>query len=801
MPIFGQYQGGDPFQVGPNMQNYIAGERNVQTALIEGIDKFNQSLQEMDTLRSTTGSILSQFPTDETGKPSPAAPKYVHDLYKSVEKEGGIQGLSKSSLIAALKGYETGFQVEAQQFQVRQAQQAETLKGFEIEKAKREADEARRIALAHKLAMESLGTPSGRVETATAPTLATDMPADMGNEIYKYYTGQRSTDPREGNAKPTVAQPTPTTAKASPTTKKPAEKSKTLEQKVNPETAERDALEAKLNQARANETVVELEAELERATNELAKARSPNSSRGGHSSAGMSGFYAGGALNTPIQLPASKYSKPMEDIPKGLDEIRADKEKEKVLIPRIDSLKKQIAELKTVANKPLPEAKPKPAGATPVTPASSVTNPSAEDVHRIGSNFLKNNPPSKWSSRLEVLREEVARMETMFGFDRNNKTQVFYNANFEETERPEYTDFVKMATELTELEAVKSKYDTFKSIPNIDKPYVAPTPKDEINPAFLPTAVPESVAPKATSKPISKAKPTVKPSQTAQQPQPQAVNYRPELKSDDEKISEEYGQLTSRLRALDGVPLNWSEDTYRQMRGYPPKIKVVQQGGFALVGIGDKWQVIKTGGENQMSPSELASHEKHLMLKSAIRTDNMSTKKWSFRGDIRTTETDTAGKVKKSTLDTTRALDALDKLIEAGQDIGFWDSVTPNERSGLIEGVTNSVQAAGRTEIAGSGAFSEQDAKKLESIVPSLATISGAAFKESTLSKLKTYRERMAQQVKDIGRTWGFEVNESTDTGLTQEQQAIMRSNYQEFIKQGYSHEDAKRLAIESLSQ
>ena len=779
MAIFGQYQGGDPFQVGPNMQNYIAGERNVQTALIEGIDKFNQSLQEMDTLRSTTGSILSQFPTDETGKPSPAAPKYVHDLYKSVEKEGGIQGLSKSSLISALKGYETGFQVEAQQMQIRAAQQAETLKGYEIEKAKREADEARKIALAHRLAMESLETPSGRTETATAPTLAYDMPADMGNEIYKYYTGQRSTDPRQAPAKPQVAQPTPTSTIAKPSAKKPAGQSKTLEQKVNPETAERDALELKLNQLGAGDSINRLKVELEEIEKELAIAQGVR----------------------PYNSYITVAGIPMGPREKNLDEIKADKEREKVLVPRITSLKKQIAELQVIADKPLPEAKPKPAGATPTpAPASSVTNPSAEEVYRIGSNFLKNNPPSKWANRLEVLREEVSKMETMFGFDRENKTQVFYNADYEETERPEYNDFVKIATELTELEAVKAKYDTFKSIPNIDKPYVAPKPKDEINPAFLPTAVPESVAPKATSKPISKARPTVKPSSTTRQ-QPQIVNSNPALKSDDEKITEEYGQLTSRLKALGSIPLNWSEDTYRQMRGYAPKIKVVQQGGFALVGIGDKWQAIKTGGENQMSPSELAIHEKHLILKEAIRTDKMTNNKWTFKGDIRTTEAQTAGMVKKSTLDTTRALDALDKLIEAGSNTGFWDSITPTEKSGLIEGVTNSVQAAGRTEVAGSGAFSEEDARKLERIVPNLASLTGAVFKEQTLSKLKTYRERMAQQVKDLGRVWGFEVSEATDTGLTPEQQAIMRSVYQEAIKQGNSHEDAKRIAKESLSQ
>lgn len=789
MAIFAPYQGGDPFQVGPNMQNVLAQQRNIQQVTLEGIEKFNQASQEMDVLRSTTNSILSQFPLGQDGKPLPAAPKYVHDLYKSVEKEGGIQGLSKSSLIAALKGYETGFQVEAQQMQVRAAQQAETLRGYQIEQAKREADEARKIALAHKLAMESLGTPSGRIETATAPTLATDMPADMGNEIYKYYTGQRSTDPREATVKPQpTAQPS-----AKPTAKptaKPASQSKTLEQKVTPETAERDALEAKLSQASANESIVRLKQELSLVEKRLIDARKRTKLR--FAPSGIGG-------------PAAQY-----ETDKTLDEINADKLAEKEIVPRIDNLKKQIAELQAIADKPLPEAPPKPAGATPVGPVAldSDVNRNSKQIRE----FLENNNPEEVKQRhlAEVadVKSEIDRLTYQVEKGTYDTPEV---KQFEEKygmslKQRHIDQLVELRAKLSTLQTLGDSYSfTLKNIEkgvvanpygDYTKPIGPVAPKDEINPAFAPTAVPSSVAPKATSKPLSKAKPKPK-----AEPQPQAVNYRPELKSDDEKIAEEYGQLTSRLKSLGSVPLNWSEDTFRQMRGYAPKIRVIPQGGFALVGIGDKWQVMKTGGENQMSPSELASHEKHLMLKDAIRTDKMTTKKWTFAGDIRTTETDTAGKVKKSVLDTTRALDALDKLIEVGQDTGFWDSITPTERAGIIEGVTNSVQAAGRTEIAGSGAFSEQDAKKLESIVPSLASISGAVFKETTLSKLKTYRERMAQQVKDIGRTWGFQVSEATDTGLTPEQTAFMRDRYRELVKQGYSHEDAKQLAIESLSQ
>lgn len=782
MAIFGQYQGGDSFQVGPNMQNVLASQKALGDTMYEGVEKIIQTKQEMDVLRSTTKSVLSQYSADESGKPSPAAPKYIHDLYKAVEKEGGIEGLSKTSLLSVLKGYETGLQVDGQKMQIQQAQQQATLRGFEIDKAQREADEYKKIALAHKLALEAAGTPSGKKEIATAPTLAYDMPADMGEEIYKYQTGQRSTDPRMAPAK---VAPTPAPAKVAPS-QKPAVKQTETTKLTASASPERDALEAKLDmvgKAKLSEELLsKLEDELKVLQFQLARVRGPNKEY----AAGEGQVFEG---------------------PKTLDEIRADKAKEPELVKRIDLTTKRIAEAKKLSEvASQTTSTPKPAGATPVsapvTLEGGMVPMDAND--KIASEFIKNNPPSKWKSKLEQLRDDVSGMETMFGVGRNSDLMApWYDPDGKPVSRPELKDFANKVKELKSLEYVEAAYNTFMSRKSVVNPYSAPIgpakqpPQDEINPAFLPSAVPESIAPKSTSKPISKAQPKAQPQA---QPIQREVNSNPALKSDDEKIAEEYGMITSRLQALGGVPLNWSEDTYRQMRGYAPKIQILQRGGMALVGIGDKWQVVKTGAENQMSPSELATTEKHMVWKDSIRTDRLSNAKWTFRGDIRTTEADTAGKVKKAVTDSTRALEALDKLIELGET-GFWDSITPTDKAGVISGVTNAVQAAGRTEIAGSGAFSEQDAKKLESVVPDLSSVTGAVFREKSLTMLKTYRDRMAQQVNDIGRTWGFEVKETRNAGLTEPQIAAMRGAYTDLVKQGYNHEDAKRLALESLNQ
>lgn len=330
-------------------------------------------------------------------------------------------------------------------------------------------------------------------------------------------------------------------------------------------------------------------------------------------------------------------------------------------------------------------------------------------------------------------------------------------------------------------------------------------PKPVSQPA---TPVPASIAPNATSVPVTKSESRVP--QTYSAPVNPAiidtpigstsslpVTNVPEQKSDDEKISEEYGIITSRLKNLGSIPLNWSEDTYRQMRGYPPKIQISKQNGVTLVGVGGHWQIMK--GES-LSPSEQSAMEKHLVWKDAIRTDRMSNKQWSFRGDIRADNTESASKIKQAVQDSMNAVSALDRLIELG-NTGWWESILPNEKSAIIIGVTNSIQAASRTEVAGSGAFSEQDAKRLDTIIPDLSTMTGATFRTSALGRLKEMRTRLTTKIQGIGNANGFQVVENSNTGLTQDQEAIARNAYQLAIKAGKSHEEAKAIALQAIKQ
>jgi hypothetical protein len=270
-------------------------------------------------------------------------------------------------------------------------------------------------------------------------------------------------------------------------------------------------------------------------------------------------------------------------------------------------------------------------------------------------------------------------------------------------------------------------------------------------------------------------------------------------KSDDEVVKEEYGMLTSRLKSQGQLPLNWSEDTYRQMRGYAPRVEFKTSNGVPFVGIGGKWEL----ASSMMKPPSVSDQialDKQSIFKSAIRSDRLSDDNWTFQGDMRVDDANTAGKIGKEAKDLTRSIDALDKLIELGSS-GKWESLLPTQKAGLIDALTNSVRAAGRTEIAGSGAFSEKDADYLNSIVPSFASMSGAVFRDQAIAKLTEYRERIQKKVTDFGMAYGFSVQRNANTGLSGDQEAELKFTYTNLLKQGVPPEQARQMALKSIYQ
>jgi hypothetical protein len=984
MAIFAQYQGGDAFNVGGNMDAVLKEQQNTHQSMLDAVNKFSQARDEMSLLQQQTQSILAQYDVDEKGKPSDSAPKYVHDLYKSVNKEGGVTGLSRTNLISALKGYEAGVAIEEQRMKVKSAQQSIAINDLNLSEAQRKADEAKKIAVAHRLAWdygsgESETPPSG---TGTAPprgiltdgTMESPSPRGIPRDAVNWSSDSVAPTPSMPRAS---AQPIYPSAGVTPPTggrivpELPDTASKTLEDKTPKDspTYERDKLESRLRYERSIESIERLKQEKIALEKKLSATEKPEKYV---PVLGMDGMPAGGSF-----------------LPKSLETIEEDKREAVAIRTRLAYNEKQTKEFEAIrqslekenkpperANQPFEEPRSKtPVGATPV--AKKEETPDENYVTRFvrllaekqGIVAKKEETPNYIApefgggkaslERAEALKASVAKLDairerqknydiatvleskkgkerTAYVKQENLEKRTYVNADgWTKAElesalktKTEQVAIVRKAREIqlsgdknnlgvlasddkTEYEegsvkwvqqqqnkrfpnarvlsgieadaklalsvnfknwlknnnalapdglmryptseerqgklplepvsfwvnkwveseeriesdlktALKEKRGTDKTegSPKYNTTYfrkgstepilqndkiptrLTETPTE--TPTLTPegTPVPSSIAPNATSVPTQRGQTSSAPVNPAmmnagdfQTRQALPISGTPEQKSEDEKITEEFGIITSRLKSLNGVPLNWSEETYRQMRGYAPKVRISKQNGVTIVGIGGQWQVMK--GES-MSPSEMATMEKHMVWKDSIRTDRMSNKKFSFRGDIRVDNANDASKVKQSVQDVMVAINALDRLIELG-DTGFWDSVLPNEKSAIIIGVTNSIQAAARTEVAGSGAFSEEDAKRLDKVIPDLSSMSGTVFRESALSRLKEVRTRMTNKIKGISSAYGFEVGETSNTGLTPDQEAIARNVFQTAKRQGKSDAEARALALESI--
>jgi len=883
MAIFAQYQGGDAFNVAGNMDAVLKQQQATAQSMLDAVEKFNSAQSEMDVLKSTTASILSQYGVDENGVPSDAAPKYVHDLYKNIKKEGTIHGMSRSNLISALKGYEAGVAVEEQRLKVQSAQQTATINDLAIAEARRKAEEAKKIADAHRIAWET-SQGGGSTEAMPSGPSVTDVPRGISMGDVEWSGGAPRSTPVPSSVAPNATSvPTP---RGTATTAQPAPQTES-NGLANKETLSQSELRAKLEALRTR--LGEIENPPKSFLNEYGEIINQLIPKGGlapnpimnalltneYSPARMAFDFAKDALNKPTPETAAR----IEKAKKENDAVKeAEKNKLKTAIKEIEaqlppepkiksaSLEEASARLQAVKQKQKDievgkkletlEGKQRDKYAKEQGLEKRVyLNPDGWTKSELSFQIQKTEKQLELAkkTRVAILNGDISnkrgelsgeeadihafaatawkefRSKYATNLDGTMKTpsnkeydskggllfdgMEFWTNEWVKSYEKNGRDFKNAFSEKTNNDSVEGtpKYNTtyFKAgsttpVFQNGKAIIPEEPVAETAPAVAPattaSVVPSSIAPNATSAPIKPAttQPLVAMPQKPAQPVAGADTIAPPEKTQQDQITQEYGVVTSRLKALGSVPMNWSEETFRQMRGYPPKVQISRQGGVTLVGIGGNWQVMK--GES-MSPSEMATMEKNAVWKASIRTDNMTSEKWRFRGDIKVDNSTEAGKVKREVLDTINAINALDRLIELGRNTSKWDSMLPTEKSGIIIGITNAVQAAGRTEVAGSGAFSEQDAKKLESVVPDMATMSGSMFRDTAIARLLEFRGRMVAKVNGIAGAYQFEVTESANTGLTPEQTAIGRNVYQTAIAQGVPPEQAQRMAIEAIQQ
>jgi hypothetical protein len=127
-----------------------------------------------------------------------------------------------------------------------------------------------------------------------------------------------------------------------------------------------------------------------------------------------------------------------------------------------------------------------------------------------------------------------------------------------------------------------------------------------------------------------------------------------------------------------------------------------------------------------------------------------------FSGEVRVGDIDRANKVKEELFTSTRALQSVDRMIEIAENSSMFEKLLPTEISGIAQSLTNAAQSANRTEIGGSGAWSNQDQIYMDKVIRDPSSGFNSIFSTQAIASLKEYRSRLLNGMVDKGTAYGF---------------------------------------------
>jgi hypothetical protein len=711
MAIFGQYQGGmgQDFNVAGNMDAVLKQQAATNQSMLDAVSKFNQAREEMTTLQQQTGAILSQYGVDEKGKPDDTAPKYVHDLFKNVNKEGGIANLSRTQLVAGLKAYETGTQVDAQRQnqafnaqKLRQATLTNDITEMQLQAAKKAEDDARRVREAYnnpeiKAAIDALSKEGTKqVEKVTKEI-------KIAGETVKFTAEEMS---------PLL-----------------------------------DALNTAKESGNKNEQADAYDA--------IGKLLHSKTSKGQESITQYAGEDNGLPLFEDVKNPdyvpyrsARELARLTErkvgqdtspTIPETVLRGIADKELAKFNTANADSLD---------ARKRLIEADELKLNV---------------GVYQKGRTFRENarvaynNPETeKIAKQRDDVRAVINNLK-----DRLENGDVADNASGEGTYMRQLSPKEKIEVN-RQLNVLRVKAETLAK----QESAIEQQTQNKIialSRASQPYAGGEVQASQDTWKPvIEKVKET----------------YQKTL---DEQTNDEFLIMKNYFEKTGGIPATFTKEAFYASKGIQRPM-VVQAGGGYLYAQGPdgKGHFLedKTGQSSQMSVTDQEKMWKAGEFSKARNINGLTVNGYTFRGEVRVGDIDQANKVKDGVFKTTRALSALDSLIDIAENKNMFEKLLPTEVSGIAQALANTVQAANRTEVGGSGAWSNQDQANIDKIIRDPSKSHNAVFTSQTVASLKAYRQRLEQSMVDSGSIYGFAFEKNGAQGTMSSQIGQFRIQY-----------------------
>ena len=762
MAIFGNQSTNitDSFNVAGNMKELAIQQDNQGKIMSDTINKFMAARDEMAQLQAQTGAILSSYGVDESGKPDPSAPKYVHDLFNSVNKEGGIANLSRSQMIAGLQHYDTGTKVEQQ----RNALDMERIKVNQIKKALKDQEDTEKALEATEKARKALPTK----KTGTVKELVYDLikredldfdentKKTIESNISELNSARQISDPEERQKKinEVMAKSFDLFYPLSNKGKKvgtDGKENKDYEEAINPyRRPEKLKPEDKIKLAAGQEFAGKLENYI---NEEYKKWNEFNKISGNE-----------------IPVNTESISKSISNNAEFDDKV----------IKAKTSLKNSLKEIFKKGEVPIGENQ------------TIILNKALKDSGLVDDkgnyndgNYLKEYRATEGDLINNILTSTLAEFYKDIGINQGLSKSEYSDAfrknfGFQKTDFGSFVD-----TELTTQQRFK-KNELINSALNKISKSIEKTSKENIEAKKL-------ITPYSPSKFTAEAGDKYK---------EREIEVQKELqKTLDEQVTDAY-ELTRNymMQTRGSVPVSFTKQAYAASQGIVMPVVMDTGTGHSYIKIGGVEKLVENapiGQQNLMSISDQQRLNEAANLGKAKDLNGLEANGFSFTGEINVNDINMANKVRGELLTNTRALQDVERLINIAENSSALDKLLPAELTGYAQQIQNSIQAAKRTEVGGSGAWSEQDQQRIDKIITDPTSLRNVVFRDQCLGSLKGFRERLTASLKDQGTTYGFKF---TLGSVKDQSMSSFRASYSAFLARGYSPEQARQAAMPYLN-
>jgi hypothetical protein len=779
----------DSFNVAGNMKELAIQQDNQGKIMSDTINKFVAARDEMGQLQAQTGAILSNYAVDESGKPDPSAPKYVHDLYNSINKEGGIANLSRSQMVAGLQYYDTGTKVEQQ----RNALDLERLKVNQIKKAMRDQDETEKA-----LAEVERAKREGRFNTTKTAIQKKEKFVKIGGETIQLDTQEFSNDfsaldeAQKKNDQKSILEISDRIAKKiySKTSKSQreietpvgaaddsGEKFEGYKTVANPDFQE--YVSPYISPSEVDVSTPELKQEYLRkkeiADKEVQKYNN-------FINTGLNQFRQD-RLNAQNKGALESMSDADKEI-KRLEEQKAAIEKQAEGSTDA-SLAGLVGVGATKAARGADYATVNAAAIRAILRGQKMIGVKEKDITQDYINELvsatRNNPALGISGNIKAVIDGVITSLTGDNITGRHKKMID-KAIAESESRIDANTNYGIQTPAGKIAGIEDRINYLKSQKSITQSKIGQTtPKEGYN---------------WSGKPI----------EYTERGQDEYVRREEEVtvelqKTMDEQLNDQFELARNWMMQTNGrVPPSFTKQSYAASQGIVMPTVMDTGNGYSYIKIGGVEKLVKneaTGQQNLMSITDQQRLSDAANLGKAKDLNGLTANGFSFTGEINVNDINMANKVRTELLTNTRALQDVDRLINIAENSTALEKALPAELTGYAQQIQNSIQAAKRTEVGGSGAWSEQDQQRIDRIITDPTSLRNIVFRDQCLGALKGFRERLTASLKDQGTAYGFKF---TLGNVRDQSMSSFKAAVSAFMARGYSAQQARQAAMPYLN-